>query len=352
MGSDITGQHTSSPAEAPIHIVLQMILGHHVSAIVAATARFGIADHLASGPGTAAQLAQATGADHIGMLRLLRAAGSLGLLDELADETFAINSLSDCLRRGPRSLRDMAIAASEPIHWRTTAHLADAVLKNRAVATDVLGTNAWEYRDAHPEGRLATSERLVDIEEVILPALRRAVDLERYQRIVVIGDSRGRLLSALLRLAPRAKGVLFDRPAPVAQHARAMIDAAGLSDRVTVVGGDFLQKVPPGGDLYILKGVLHDCDDDSASWLLDSCYMAALPGSTLVAFEGFLRNEPPHDPVVHLIDINSLLTVSGRERTIEEFEELFNNAGYELVSTEPLPEVTYRPFAMLQGRRS
>jgi hypothetical protein len=327
-----------------------MILGHHVSAIVAATARFGIADHLASGPGTAAQLAQATSADYVGMLRLLRAAASLGLLDELGDETFAINSLSDCLRRGPRSLRDIAIAATEPIHWRTTAHLADAVIKNRAVATDVLGMNAWEYRDAHPEGRLATSERLVDIEEV-LPALRRTVDLERYQRIVVIGDSRGRLLSALLRLAPRAKGVLFDRPS-VAQHARTMIDALGLSDRVTVVGGDFLQKVPPGGDLYILKGVLHDCDDDSASWLLDSCYMAALPGSTLVAFDGFLRNEPSHDPVAHLIDINSLLTVSGRERTIEEFEELFNNAGYELVSTNPLPEVTYRPFVMLHGRRS
>lgn len=351
MGSDIAGQHTSSPAGAPIRAVLQMILGHHVTAVVATIARFDIADHLATGPGTAAQLAQVTGADQVGMLRLLRAAASLGLLDELADETFAINSLSDCLRRGPHSLREIAVAASEPIHWRTAAHLAESVIKNRAVAPDVLGMNAWEYRDTHPEGRLATSERLVDIEEVILPALRRTVDLDKHRRIVAIGDSRGRLLSALLRFAPHAKGVLFDRP-PVADHARAMIDAVGLGDRISVVGGDFLQKVPPGGDLYVLKGVLHDCDDDSASWLLDSCYMAALPASTLVAFEGFLPNTPPHDPVAHLIDINSLLTVSGRERTIDEFEELFNNAGYELVRAEPLPGVDYRPFVMLRGRRS
>lgn len=351
MGSEITGQHTSSPAGAPIRAVLQMILGHHVTAVVAAIARFDIADHLAAGPGTAAQLAHVTGADQVGMLRLLRTAASLGLLDELADETFAINSLGDCLRRGPHSLRDIAVAASEPIHWRTTALLAEAVIKHRAVAPDVLGMNAWEYRDEHPEGRLATSERLVDIDGVLLPALRRTVDLDMHRRIVAIGDSRGRLLSALLRLAPHAKGVLFDRP-PVVDHARTMIDAMGLSDRVTVVGGDFLQKVPPGGDLYVLKGVLHDCDDDSASWLLDSCYMAALPGSTLVAFEGVLSNAPPHDPVARLIDINSLLTVSGRERTVDEFEELFNNGGYELVHAEPLSGVDYRPFVMLHGRRS
>ncbi|GAA1028665.1 hypothetical protein GCM10009557_14500 [Virgisporangium ochraceum] len=209
----------------------------------------------------------------------------------------------------------------------------------------------WQYRDAHPEGRLATSDRLVDIEAAVLPALQRDSALESCRRIVAIGDGQGRLLLALLRLAPGATGVIFDRP-PVVDHARTVINALGLADRVTVVGGDFLQRVPPGGDLYVIKGVLHDCDDDSASWLLDSCYMAALPHSTLIAFEGFLPSGAAHDPVARLIDINSLLTVNGRERTIEEFEELFANAGYELTGAEPLPAVDFRPFVMLRGHRA
>lgn len=328
-----------------------MILGHHITAVVAAIARFDVPDHLSSGPSTASRLAQATGVDQAGMLRLLRTAASLGLVDEFPGETFAINSLSECLRRGPHSLREVALAANEPIHWRTAAHLTEAVVKNRAVVSDIVGMDAWQYRDAHPEGRLATSDRLVDIESAVLPTLRRFGALESCRHIIVIGDGQCRLMPALLRLAPRATGVIFDRP-PVVDHARTLVNAVGLADRVTVVGGDFLQRVPPGGDLYVIKSVLHDCDDDSASWLLDSCYVAALPHSTLVAFEGFLPSGSTHDPVARLIDMNSLLTVNGRERTIEEFEELFANAGYELTRAETLPTVDFRPFVMLQGHRS
>jgi hypothetical protein len=351
MGIETTGRPVSPAVHTPIRTVLQMILGHHVTAVVAAIARFDIPDHLSTGPSTATRLAGATGVDRAGMLRLLRTAVSLGLLDEPADETFAINALSECLRRGPHSLREIALAADEPIHWRSAAQLTEAVTRNRAVASDVVGMDTWQYRDAHPEGRLATSDRLVDIEAAVLPALQRDSALESCRRIVAIGDGQCRLLPALLRLAPGATGVIFDRP-PVVDHARTVINALGLADRVTVVGGDFLQRVPPGGDLYVIKGVLHDCDDDSASWLLDSCYMAALPHSTLIAFEGFLPSGAAHDPVARLIDINSLLTVNGRERTIEEFEELFANAGYELTGAEPLPAVDFRPFVMLRGHRA
>jgi hypothetical protein len=184
-----------------------------------------------------------------------------------------------------------------------------------------------------------------------VPTLCDTVDLARFKRIVVVGGDGSGLLARLLRLAPEAEGVLFDRPAAI-EHARATVDVTGIGARVRLVSGDYLEKVPPGGDLYVLMGVLHDCADEPAAWLLDSCYMAALPGSMLLAFEGVLADQPPLDPVGHLIDIDAMLTMHGRERTVAELEELLNGSGYELTRVDLLPQVRYRPFAMLQARRS
>ena len=61
--------------------VLQMILGIHISRAVSAVAALGIADLLADGPMTAAQLAQATQAHEGSLYRVLRLLASLGRAD-------------------------------------------------------------------------------------------------------------------------------------------------------------------------------------------------------------------------------------------------------------------------------
>jgi hypothetical protein len=193
-----------------------------------------------------------------------------------------------------------------------------------------------------------TWNRVVGIDHGILSVLRRTFDLTTYRRIVAVGGHQAWFLTSLLRLAPQAEGVLFDR-ARVIDDVRVTIEQHGLSDRISLATGDYLEKVPPGGDLYLLTGVLHDYDDESAGWLLDSCYMAAVPHSTLLAVEGV----PPTGsaaPVLSPIDIYAL--PAGGERTVEEFEELFNDCGYELVRAIPIPAVEYPPLVMLEGRRS
>src|SRR4029077_6951179 len=99
------------------------------------------------------------------------------------------------------------------------------------------------------------------------------------------------------------------------------------------IGGDFLETVPAGGDLYLIKGVLHDWDDEAAGRIRASGARAAAPGSTLLSLEGIVRSEPPLDQIVHLIDLSMLLLVGGRERTRAEFDTLFGGAGYQIENT-------------------
>jgi hypothetical protein len=60
---------------------------------------------------------------------------------------------------------------------------------------------------------------------------------------------------------------LFDRPT-VTEAGKATMAQLGLSDRVEVVAGDFRESVPSGGDLYLLKGIMHDRDDEPAGKVL------------------------------------------------------------------------------------
>ena len=47
----------------------------------------------------------------------------------------------------------------------------------------------------------------------------------------------------------------------------------GLADRIDVVGGDFFKAVPPA-DLYVLKMILHDWDDDRCVQILEERSLA------------------------------------------------------------------------------
>jgi hypothetical protein len=64
--------------------------------------------------------------------------------------------------------------------------------------------------------------------------------------------------------------VLFDQPQVVA-GAGPVLRAAGVAERCRVVGGSFFEPLPPGGDAYVLKSILHDWDDAGAIAILGRC---------------------------------------------------------------------------------
>jgi O-methyltransferase len=100
-------------------------------------------------------------------------------------------------------------------------------------------------------------------------------------------------------------------------------------DRCTVVGGSFFEAVPSGGDLYILKAVLHDWDDEAARRVLARCREAISPAGTLLVVERVLA--PPNEGLDDKVsDLNMLVNTGGLERTEDEFAALLASGGFEL----------------------
>ena len=90
--------------------------------------------------------------------------------------------------------------------------------------------------------------------------------------MVDVGGGEGALLAAVLRANPGLRGVVFDLP-PVAEAAAAALAGQGgagqgLGARAEALGGDMFAAVPPGGDIYMLKSVLHDWADGPAGAVL------------------------------------------------------------------------------------
>ncbi len=116
--------------------------------------------------------------------------------------------------------------------------------------------------------------------------------------------------------------------------------AAGVTDRVTIVGGSFFESVPPGRDRDLLEAILHDWDDESCLRILTTLRAAMTRDARIVVIEQEL---PGHDGwhLTKATDLEMLVdTGAGRERTRAEFEALFTRAGLRMTGRRTLPAGT------------
>lgn len=323
-------QHTPPPLE-----MLKMVMGPWVAQALGAVARLNVSDHLAQGPLTAEQLATKTGANPDALHRVMRALSSLGVYT-MQNKSFGLTPLGQTLQSDvPGSMRNIVIAETDTCHWLTWGRFPDAVKTGRGMAQEALGMLPWDYYGKHPQDGEQFSRAMADISGIAIEPVLSNYDFSGAKTVVDVGGAHGALLLAVLRKIPAAKGILFDLP-HVTATAKTAVANAGMANRVEIIAGDFFNQVPPGGDVYLLKHILHDWDDDHAVNILKSVRSAMQPQSKLLIVEIAMRDDAEPSPA-HLMDLNMLVMVSGRERTPEQYGELLVKAGLTMARFIPTP---------------
>ena len=79
----------------------------------------------------------------------------------------------------------------------------------------------------------------------------------------------------------------------------------------------------------MLKGIIHDWNDEAALKILKNCRRAIRPDGTLLLAETVLT--PSTDPARALMDMLMMVLTSGRERTEPEFRSLLEQAGFSML---------------------
>ena len=330
----MSGNSDPSTSNLSPATLLQMMTGYWTSQAVYVCAKLGIADQLVDGPRTAAELAITAGADAAALHRLLRALASVGVLAETRAGQFALTPLGALLRSGtPDSMRALAIMYCEE-QYRSWGDLLYSVRTGQPAFDHVYGMGVFDYFRQNPDAGCVFNEAMSALTNPLGSAVADAYDFSACGTVVDVAGGHGSLIAAVLRNNPKARGILFDLP-HVVSGAGEHLAAAGIADRCTSVGGDFFASVPPGGDAYVLKQILHDWDDDRCVAILDQCRRVMSDHSKVLVIEFVL---PPGDEPFFgkWLDLHMLVMAPGaRERTAAEYEALFKRARLALARVVP-----------------
>jgi len=318
------------PEEQAQLAMLQIISGFWVSRGVFIIAKLGIPDLLQSGSKTAEELAAATETHAPSLFRILRALTSVGVLTADENARFGLTPLSQTLiTDAPGSLRWFAISELGQEHYPAWGNLMHSVKTGDIAFDNFFGRDVWAYFQQNPEDAAVFNNSMSGMTAAVNETLRSHYDFSKFKTVVDVGGGHGGLITEILKSSPNTRGILFDAP-EVISGARERLAAAGMNDRCEAISGDFFKEVPPGGDAYVMKWIIHDWDDERALRILKNCRAQMGPDGRLILVDCVVpeTNEPDFSK---FIDLNMLVMTGGKERTAREFEALVSAAGFKLL---------------------
>ena len=314
--------------------VRQMIMAFRTTVLVHAAVKLRLPDLVAEGVNRPADIAQRVGAPEGTIYRLLRALVSVGLFDMNADGHVALNGRSRLLRAdGPGSLRNTALFYGDPRILESYALLSEVVRAGRSAFALQYGRTFYDYIAEDPALGPTFHSMMTDFTAQELSAVVDAYDFSQARRVVDVGGGHGGLVTVLLKIYPSLSGIVFDLTKPT-HDTLAEVHNAQLHDRIAFEAGDFFQGVPQGGDVYLLKSIIHNWQDEDAIRILRSISAAMPPSSRLLVVERVIPQGNAASEA-KLFDINMMVTAGGLERTEAEHEQLLASAGLSLARVIP-----------------
>jgi hypothetical protein len=320
-------------------VMMEMIMDAWCAQAITAAADLGIADALAKGPLTAQELAAAIDAE---VDTVSRALMSRGIFRQRRDGRYDLTPLADTLRSDAEvSLAAMAQFMGLPEHRECWSHLTDAIRTGEAAIPKLRGKSGFELLADEPLVAEIFNRAMTSMSELAVASVTAAYDFSRYSTIVDVGGGHGRLLASILVATPQARGILFDLP-EVVPGAPAVLAEHHVADRVRVLGGSFFDAVPDGGDVYVLKNVIHDWPDDDPVKILGNVRTAAGAGKHVLLVE-FVIPRHGREFLGKWIDLGMLVLAAGR--TADEYGRLLDRAGFRMTRVVE----TASPFSIVEA---
>ena len=338
--------NTNTSTLPPPVAMLQLITGYWVSRAVFVFAKLGIADRLAAGPRTAADLAGDVRVDPRCLHRLLRMLAGSGVLATDRDGRFRLTPLGETLRsEAPDSMRGFAVMIVEDYNWDAWKGLGWSVETGQNAFEKVHGKRIFDYFDEHPADRKVFGESMASLSGTENPAVAAAYGLlegsadrgRRRQRGPPARDDPSR--------QPAASGSPLRSPGGRGRRKKGRPRDRGRRRGALRAGaGGLLREGSAGADAYIIKYILHDWEDERALAILRNCRKAMSEGGRVLAVDNVVApGDAPHWG--KMLDINMMVLAGGMERTEEEFRDLFARAGLRLVRVIP----TACPLSIVEG---
>ena len=313
-------------------LVVDLLFGRWRSQILYAGTTLGIFDLVSTTSLAADEIANKLKLDPKLTYRLLRALGAIGLLSEDAARCFSVTDAGAYLARDhPQSLRAMTLLEEGPELYRIWQHLPDMVRDGRQNAfVREYGHMAFDHTASDPDYDARFNDAMSsysNIQSALVVEALSGSDIPKSSRLCDIAGGFGHLMGNLLTAYPGCTGMVFDLPGVVSQKNLLLAAGFGVAERCAYVGGDMFEAVP-ADDVYFLKLILHDWNDDECVQILETIRRNAETPARVFIVE-HLITEPDTPHFSKLFDIHMMCWGTGRERSPAEYASLLERAGWQ-----------------------
>ena len=165
---------------------------------------------------------------------------------------------------------------------------------------------------------------------MVLEALS-GYDFSNVSHICEIGGGQGHLLSHLQSKYNHLNGTILELESVVNNQDSSWPNKMGLQDRCKYIKGNMFEQVP-SADLYMMKMILHDWNDEECIKILSNIHKSASDKSKVIIVEHVVP-DPTTPHFSKLFDIHMMCATTGRERTIEEYKSILNQSGWRHIQT-------------------
>lgn len=328
----------------PEYVMMETASGFWVAKAIGVASDLGLADILKDGPLTIDELASRTGTHPASLLRLMRVLTGNGIFKYKGNDVFINNKLSRALMEDSNSMKYFIRHHLGQNNWEFVGDLEQSVRTGENAIKRITGMEPFEFLRDKPEKSLLFNRAMTDSNEMSLPLFLAAYPFGKYKKIIDVGGGQGYMISAIASKYKHIEGVVFDLPHVVPQ-AIENFNKFGVANRCSFVEGDFFEKVPQGGELYIVKNILHDWDDATCIKILKNIHAAMPAGARLLIIDALIEDNNKNS-FGKILDLQMLIgTTGGRERTRAEFSAVFTAAGFRLLRTID----TATPFSFIEG---
>lgn len=305
--------------------------------------KLGVPDHLQNGEKSIDELAALTQSQSDPLYRIMRCLCEYGIFKETNHKVFSQSEQSGgLLSNSENSSKDYFLLCSEILYDASTC-LLESVKTGKIAFDSYYGVGFWDYLQANPDKSMLFNNAMQKGSADKFNEICDAYDFSSFKNLIDVGGGNGQLVVKILKRNPLAKGIVFDLER-LRESAIKYISNNQLSDRCAFQSGNFFEKIPEGGDVYLLSVILHDWNDNDALLILKKCREAMSLGAKLIVVERIIRDDE-NKLNTYLGDINMLITIGGKERTEDEFKKLFKQTGFKfnkLVRSKS-------PFSVIEG---
>ncbi len=222
-----------------------------------------------------------------------------------------------------------------PEHYQIWKHLPRMIKDGQQNAfVSEYGNNIFEYAGKNTEYSKVFNDAMSSYSAMhtamVLEALN-GYDFSNIFHICEIGGGQGHLLSHLQSKYNHLNGTILELEPVVNNQDSSWPNKMGLQNRCRYIKGDMFEQVPPA-DLYLMKMILHDWNDDECIKILSNIHKSASDKSKVFIIEHIVPNpNTPH--FSKLFDIHMMCATTGRERTIGEYESILSQSGWRHIQT-------------------